>query len=48
MSDFVTAMDSVAPAPLPLDKRLGENGSPEYTAEGVQDPLVAIFFALVR
>jgi Domain of unknown function (DUF2828) len=48
MSDFVTAMDSVAPTPLPLDKRLGENGSPEYSAEGVQNPLVAIFFALVR
>jgi len=29
-------------------KRLGENHAPEYTAEGVGDPRVALFFALVR
>ena len=48
MSEFVAAMDRVAPSPLPLDKQLGENASPEYTADGVQDPRVALFFALVR
>ena len=48
MADFVTAMDALAPSPLPLDKQLGENSSPEYSAEGVQDSLVALFFALVR
>lgn len=29
-------------------KTLGENGAPEYTAEGVGDPRVALFFKLVR
>ena len=48
MSSFIAAMDRTAPSPLPLSKQLGENSSPEYTADGVQDPRVAIFFALVR
>lgn len=48
MSAFVAAMDQAAPSPLPLNKQLGENSSPEYTADGVQDPRVALFFALVR
>lgn len=45
-------MDATAAAgtvqPLPLNKQLGENGSPEYTSDGVEDPRVALFFALVR
>ena len=48
MSRFVTAMDSTVPTPLPLNKQVGENLSPEYTADGVEDPRVALFFALVR
>lgn len=30
------------------DKTLGENGSPEFTAKGVEESRVALFFALVR
>ena len=36
---FVEAMDS---------RSLGENGAPELTAKGVGEPLVALFFKLVR
>jgi hypothetical protein len=36
------------PLPAPAGKQLGENGSPEYTADGVGDHLVALFFAIVR
>ena len=36
---FVAAMDS---------RILGENGAPELTAKGVGEPLVALFFKLVR
>ena len=36
---FIEAMDS---------RRLGENGAPELTAKGVGEPLVALFFKLVR
>lgn len=31
-----------------LEIQLGENGMPEYTIEGVQDPRCALFFSLVR
>ena len=37
--DFIAAMDS---------RILGENGAPELTAKGVGEPLVALFFKLVR
>ena len=36
---FIAAMDS---------RILGENGAPELTAKGVGEPLVALFFKLVR
>ena len=36
---FGEAMDS---------RSLGENGAPELTAKGVGEPLVALFFKLVR
>ena len=36
---FIEAMDS---------RRLGENGAPDLTAKGVGEPLVALFFKLVR
>ena len=36
---FIEAMDS---------RILGENGAPELTAKGVGEPLVALFFKLVR
>jgi hypothetical protein len=48
MSRFIIAMDVAAPSPLPVNKQLGENSSPEITTEGVADPRVALFFALVR
>mmetsp|Transcript_4705 Transcript_4705/g.7285 ORF Transcript_4705/g.7285 Transcript_4705/m.7285 type:complete len:615 (+) Transcript_4705:423-2267(+) len=41
MSTFVQAMDANA-------KQLGENGSPEFRADGSGDPRVAAFFAFVR
>ena len=37
--DFIAAMDS---------RILGENGAPELPAKGVGEPLVALFFKLVR
>eukprot|EP00965_Chrysotila_dentata_P002053 67897-Pleurochrysis_carterae.AAC.1 len=40
---FTTAMDG-----LTERKRLGENGAAELTAAGVDDPLVCLFFKLVR
>ena len=36
---FVATMDA---------RRLGENGAPELSAAGVGEPLVALFFKLVR
>jgi hypothetical protein len=42
MSSFIAAMDA-----LSLRTR-GENGSPEWTADGVGDARVALFVALVR
>jgi len=41
-SPFIQAMDSVN------NLQLGENGSAEYTATGVKESRVALFFALVR
>ena len=39
MASFTNAMDSLT---------RGENGAPELTAKGVGEPLVALFFKLVR
>ena len=36
---FIAAMDT---------RNLGENGAPELSASGVGEPLVALFFKLVR
>lgn len=41
-SSFIQAMDKTN------HLQLGENGSPEYTASGVEESRVALFFALVR
>ena len=45
-SAFLNAMDTAVK--VPSDKMLGENNSPEYTAAGVKESIVALFFALVR
>jgi hypothetical protein len=42
---FIMAMDSISNS---NNKNLGENGSPQYTAEGVNDHILTLFFSLVR
>jgi len=50
ISPFLSAMDAqqATMGAAPPDKRLGENGSAEFSAAGVGDALVSLFFKLVR
>jgi hypothetical protein len=44
---FIQGMDLNSNS-IRIDKQLGENNAPEYTASGVNDYLVTLFFSLVR